>query len=138
MQITRQTEYAIRILLELAEAPEGSLVPARAIAERQGIPEGFLMKTVQLLARAGLVVTQRGMQGGVRMVQPPEKITIADVLTIVEGPIALNICLNPGYSCPNMPTCGVRETLARAQEALIEELNKKTLADLARRKEVTG
>jgi len=136
MQITRQTEYAIRILMELAEAPEGSLVPARAIAERQGIPEGFLMKTVQLLAHAGLVITQRGMQGGIRLALPADRITIADILTIIEGPIALNVCLNPGYECSNMPVCGVRKILARAQNALVKELSQETLADIVRGKEV--
>ncbi|MGE5405706.1 MAG: RrF2 family transcriptional regulator [Candidatus Saccharibacteria bacterium] len=131
MQITRQTEYAIRTLLELATAPEGHLVSAKTISERQDVPEGFLLKTIQLLARAGFVVTQRGIQGGVRLARPADKITIADVLTVVEGPLALNVCMSPGFQCTNQPTCRVHQILSRAQHALVEELSKETLADIA-------
>ena len=105
MKITRETGYAIKILIELAKSPFGELIPSKLIAEQQDIPGMFLQKTVQLLSRAGLVSTQRGIQGGVRLTVSADKITIANVITAIEGPLALNLCLSPGYSCPNMTDC---------------------------------
>ncbi|MGI6468720.1 MAG: Rrf2 family transcriptional regulator [Syntrophomonadaceae bacterium] len=130
MQITRQAEYAIKIMLELARHEGKEVVSSKLIAERQGIPEDFLKKTVHLLALQGLVVTQRGVQGGVRLGKPAGEITIADIIAAVEGPLAINICLDPGYECPNKPTCAVHRVLARGQAALLRELSRETLSDL--------
>ena len=78
MQITRQTEYGIKTLLELAQLPEGQLISSKTISERQEIPETFLHKTLQLLSKAGLAYTQRGVQGGeiglYRLTKLPSKI----------------------------------------------------------------
>lgn len=62
MQITRQTEYAIKTLIELGQVPYGQLVSSKTISHKHSIPEDFLHKTIQVLSRAGLVVTQRGIQ----------------------------------------------------------------------------
>ena len=130
MQITRQTEYAIKTLIELAGVPYGELISSKKISGRHDIPEEFLHKTVQSLSRAGLVVTQRGVQGGVRLGRPLEDITIADVIEAMEGPLALNVCLSPGYQCEKMKSCQVRKVLANAQSAMLQELKKKSLADI--------
>lgn len=131
MQITRQTEYAIRTLLELATLPYGEVLPSKVISERQDIPEDFLKKTIQLLSLSGLVSTQRGTQGGVRLAKPADQIKIADVLEAIEGPLAINPCLAPGYACKNKAKCSVRPILLRAQTALEKELGRETLADIA-------
>lgn len=131
IQITRQTEYAIKTLLELGTVPMGQLMSAKVIAQRHAIPEDFLHKTIQVLSRAGLAVTQRGLQGGVRLGCPLEQITIADVIEAMEGPIALNVCLSPGFQCKNLATCKVRQTLGRAQQAMLAELRKTSLAEIA-------
>ena len=130
MQITRQTEYAVRTLLELASIPYGQLLSTRIISEHQNIPQVFLKKTIQLLARAGFVKTQRGSQGGVRLIVPPDKITLADVLTAVEGEVALNVCLGEKGVCPNKSTCPVKCILQRAQEALVRELSQESLLEI--------
>lgn len=130
MQITRQTEYAIRTLLELARVPMGEALSTRFISEQQDIPEDFLKKTVKLLALAELVTTQRGTGGGVRLARPAQEISMLDIITAIEGPISLNICLAPGYQCPNQPSCPSSKVLKRAQDALISELKKESLADM--------
>jgi Rrf2 family protein len=130
MQITRQTEYAVRTLIELAKAEEGKLVPTKMISLNQNIPEVFLKKTIQLLANAGLIVTQRGTQGGIRLAVLASQITIADVFTAVEGRLAINVCLTESYPCPNKSECRVRAVLQRAQAALLAELSRESIADL--------
>jgi len=129
VQITRQSEYAIKMVLELS-IHYGENVSAKTISRRQDIPEFFLKKTTQVLARAGIVQSQRGAKGGVKLLIPPEKITIADVIEAIEGKIALNVCLANGYECPNQNFCRVRNILSRAQEGLMKELRKDTFADL--------
>jgi len=130
MQITRQTEYAIRTILELARAKQDRLIPTKLISLNQGIPEEFLKKTIPSLARAGLIFTQRGAEGGVRLAHPADKITLADIITAVEGDLALNICLAEAYDCPNQPACRVHSILRRTQAAMLAELSKESIADL--------
>ncbi len=132
MQLTRQSEYAIRTLLELSKYSDGEFIQSRAIAIQQDLPVQFLNKTVQILARTGLVETRRGMQGGIRLAVKPETITIADVVVAIEGKIAINPCLADDYHCVNRPNCRVHEILERAQSAMLAELDKETLADLVR------
>ena len=84
IQLTRQSEYAIRALLELAAVPEGAVIQCRTIAEKHDPPEKFLKKTIQVLVRAGLVKTRRGMQGGIRLADPPQAMNIANKVTLAD------------------------------------------------------
>ncbi len=130
MQITRQTEYAIRTLMELATVPEREFVQSRTIAEKHDLPEKFLKKTIQLLVKAGYVDTRRGMHGGIRLAVSPEAINAADVLRAIEGKIAINPCLAENHYCKYKATCGFHPILQRAQEALVAELSKETIAEM--------
>ncbi len=133
MQITRQSEYAIRTLLELAHIPFGETLRTLEISERQNIPEVFLKKIIQLLARGGLVATQRGMQGGVRLKIAADKITVSDIIEAVEGPLAINTCLSEGSHCQNESFCQLRPILKRAQDAMKLELSRETLQEIVER-----
>ncbi len=130
MQITRQSEYAIKTLLELARIPFGQTMPTGEIAEEQDIPEVFLKKTIQMLVRGGLVATQRGAQGGVRLSVSAEQVTIMDIIEAVEGPLAINPCLTKGNHCQNESLCQLRPVLERAQSALKKELSRETLQEI--------
>ena len=133
MQLTRQCEYALRTMLELASHPYGEIISSKVISERQDIPEDFLKKTIHLLALNGLVSTLRGTQGGVRLAKMAEKITIADVVEAIEGSVAINPCLTSGFTCPNQSKCHLSPVLARAQHALMAELSRESLAELAQK-----
>jgi Rrf2 family transcriptional regulator, nitric oxide-sensitive transcriptional repressor len=132
MQLTRQTEYSIRTLIELANAPEGVMSHSSTIAEKLNLPEMFLKKTVQLLVQAGLVETRRGMGGGMRLAVSPNNVTLADILSAIEGKLAINPCLRGVYHCEDQSVCPVRKVLQRTQGAILTELSKETLADLAK------
>ena len=131
MQITRQSEYAIRALIELASTPEGTILQSRAIAKKHDLPEKFLNKTIQLLSHAGFIETKRGMHGGIKLAVSPDSITIADVITAIEGKISINPCLGDSSYCNRQEVCRVHHILQRAQRAMLAELNKETIADLA-------
>jgi len=130
MQLTRQSDYAIRLLMALARQPANRPLPARMAAEQLGVPEDFLHKTIQVLARAGLVATQKGPQGGVRLTGIPEEITLAQVITAVEGPLAINPCLRQSLYCPRQEGCAARKFLGRLQQLIQTELAAETIAGL--------
>lgn len=132
MQITRQSEYAVRTLVELAKHSPEEVLPTQYIASRQEIPADFLKKTVKLLILARLISTQRGINGGLKLARPAEAITLLDIITAVDGPIALNICLAEGNHCKNQNTCRISAALARAQKAMVKELEETSLASLVK------
>jgi Rrf2 family transcriptional regulator, nitric oxide-sensitive transcriptional repressor len=131
LQITRQSEYAIKILVDLASAPRGEIVHSKAIAERKKIPEKFLQKTIQVLVRTGMVESRRGNLGGVRLAVDPGRLTIADVVEAIEGPVTINPCMDDRFECENKPVCQVHQILKRGQKALLAELSQETVAEIA-------
>lgn len=97
MEISRQADYAIRAILDLARIPAGELTQTREIARRQDVPEKYLPTIVRTLARAGLIRTLRGSHGGISLARPAEEITLRDVIEAIDGPILLNRCqIRPG------------------------------------------
>jgi Rrf2 family protein len=127
MLVTREADYAIRCVLEVARHGR---VSAAKVAEIQGISPTFLGKIVQSLARAGILSTRRGVGGGVSLAQPLESITVLRVIEAVEGPLCLNECVADPPRCPQIDTCPVFPFLERAQATLKEVLTV-TLAELA-------
>src|SRR3954451_2736290 len=87
MRITAKADYGVRGAVELAATGEGP-VKGEAIAEAQGIPVRFLENILAELRHAGLVLSQRGAEGGYRLARPAAEISIADVIRAVEGPLA--------------------------------------------------
>lgn len=130
MHLTREADYAVRVMVELAGSP-GSIVPSRTIQARQDIPPAHLAKVVQVLRRGGLVRTSRGAGGGVTLASPPEQITLRHVIEAVEGPLALNLCLVAPGTCPRDRFCPVHPVWWRIQGLVIHELESVHLKDLA-------
>lgn len=136
MQLTRQGDYAVRAVLDLAirdlyEGP-GTLQASQQVAKRQGIPKAFLNKIIQALVRAGIIETLRGAAGGIRLARPAKEITLRQIVEAMEGTIALNRCLIGPLSCDRMQGCPVHPIWIRAQQAFLRELEQVTLEDIAR------
>jgi Rrf2 family protein len=88
MRISAKADYAVRAAIELATSPDGRPVKAERIATAQHIPLNFLENILGELRHAGIVRSQRGADGGFRLAKPAERVTIADVMRAVEGPLA--------------------------------------------------
>jgi Rrf2 family protein len=89
VRITAKADYAVRAAAELAAAVDGERpVKGETIATRQGIPQKFLENILSDLRQAGLVKSQRGVDGGYRLAKAPGDVTVADVIRAVEGPLA--------------------------------------------------
>jgi Rrf2 family protein len=88
MRISAKSDYAVRAAIELAGAAPDTPVKGEVLAEAQGIPMPFLENILAELRQHGLVHSKRGAEGGYWLATPPEKITIADVIRAVDGPLA--------------------------------------------------
>lgn len=88
MRVTAKADYALRAALELAAAEGGGPLKGERIAQAQGIPIRFLENILLELRHAGLVHSQRGAEGGYWLARPAAEINLAEVLRVVEGPLA--------------------------------------------------
>jgi Rrf2 family iron-responsive transcriptional regulator len=131
MRLTRQTNYALRILMYCAANPGGrSRIPD--IAKAYDISEPFLFKILQPLVEAGLVETTRGRSGGISLARPAGEITILDVVKVTEGSFIMAECFEDDVSdCPLVDHCGLNSVLREALNAFFAVLASYTIADLA-------
>ena len=133
MQITRATDYAVRVTVHLATLPLDRKAPLGELAEVTGVRDNFLSKILQRLVRHGLVSSHRGTGGGFRLNIAPESLTLLQVVEAIEGKIALNLCLSEWQSCPLQSQCAVHPIWQKAQNVLSQELAAVTIAELAAR-----
>ena len=131
MQITRTTDYGIRVLTHLAMLPPGTRLTAAELAVQSRAPESFVAKILQRLVGSRLVVSRRGFEGGFELARVPRAISVLDIVTALEGPLCLNSCLPGGSECDDGNACAARGMWARAQAALACELASTTLEELA-------
>jgi len=130
LQITRQTEYAIRGLQELARRNSDKPIQLKSIAQTCGVSEAFLAKIFQMLSQQDIVKSHRGVKGGFSLGRAPEEITLRSVVEVCEGGIALNHCLRHVNPCERRHDCLVCDHWRRAQEALVAALEATKLSDL--------
>lgn len=134
--LSSKARYALRALVELARQG-GVQTTAGELAERADAPRKFLEAILLELARRGVVVSRRGKLGGYSLARPAEAISFAEVIRIVDGPLALAPCVSrlsfrKCDDCPDLATCSIREALLRARDATAEVLEAYSLADAAR------
>jgi Rrf2 family transcriptional regulator, nitric oxide-sensitive transcriptional repressor len=133
MQLTRYTDYSLRVLIYLT-VHHGQLATIDEISEAYGISRAHLTKIVHQLGLAGYLTTVRGRGGGMRLSRPPEKIRVGDVVRHTEE-MPLVECFDPKTShCRIEPVCGLRAALREALQAFLKTLDEYTLADLVVRR----
>ena len=131
MQLDKFTDYALRVLMTLAiRAP--ARVPTSEIAALFGLSENHLSKVATRLAREGFVNSERGRSGGLTLARPAKDILVGDVVRAMKRNDPVVECFGTDKSCLILPACGLREPLARAQEAFFSTLDRYTLADVTR------
>ncbi len=131
MQLTRGVDYALRGLVYLAQQGQTKLVMANEIAASEGIPEYFFSKIFQNLAKSGIVNSFRGSNGGFVLARSAKDITILEVVEAIDGPMALNKCVDTPGVCEKSGSCALQQYWKEAQVALVSVLGKYTLADAA-------
>jgi len=130
MRLTRQTNYAMRILMYCA-ANNDRLSRIPEIASAYSVSELFLFKILQPLVEHKLVETVRGRNGGVRLARPADQITLFDVVRVTEENFAMAECFeNDAVECPLVDACALNSALREALNAFFEVLMRHTIADL--------
>ncbi len=130
-RLTRDGEYGVRAVLHLSANPL-AFCGMREIARAQGIPENYLAKIMQQLARRELVRSRRGASGGYALARSPRHMTLRQVIEAIEGPIFLNVCLIKKGECPRDDICPVHDVWRTAQKKLLQALDSRTMEDLVR------
>lgn len=136
LTISRETDYACRVMLHLAMLPQGQHVTAQQIAQGRIIPRAIVRRVITRLAKAQLVITTRGKGGGLTLAHPSNEISLLDIVQAMEGPIALNACLATAFQCPLMKVCSVHEAWAGVHDMVLKQLAAATLDKLAERGKV--
>ncbi len=132
MRLTRQTNYAIRILMYCA-ANSGRLSHVPEIASAYKVSELFLFKILKPLVENGMLETVRGRNGGVKLGRPATEISLFDVVRVTEENFAMAECFqNDAVDCPLVDSCGVNAALRKALGAFFEVLAGYSIEDVVK------
>ena len=135
--LSSKTKYALRAILRLAEnAPEGIWLQTNDVAEREQVPRKFLEAIFVQLRDHGIIESRRGAQGGHRMLRDPATVSVADVIRVLDGPLALTPCASRTRfrqcaDCVDISECRLQPLMQQARDAVAEVLESCSLAQLS-------
>jgi Rrf2 family protein len=131
-------KYGLKAMLHLARIPKEELALSAEIAVANAISKKFLDAILQDLRMAGLVHARKGRGGGYRLARPAERITVGEVMRVLDGPIAPIQCASrsayqPCRDCPDEALCAVRLTMIDLRDAIAAVLDSRSIAEVAGR-----
>jgi Rrf2 family transcriptional regulator, cysteine metabolism repressor len=132
MKLSTKGKYGVRAVFEIARHFGKGPITIKAISERQGISFSYLEQILHKLGKAGLIESVRGPAGGYLLRRKPQDLTIGDIVRVLEGPIALSHCLEPGESgdCYQTDDCVARMVWVEVGEKIEEALDSISFQDL--------
>ncbi len=137
MKLSRKSEYGLRALIELTKAYGQAALRRSDIAEIQQIPVGFLETILLELKRAGILGSRPGVQGGYRLIKPPEDVSVGQVIRILDGPLAPIPCVSQTayQTCQDCPytearDCPIQSVMFDVRNAIANVLDGYTLRAL--------
>jgi Rrf2 family nitric oxide-sensitive transcriptional repressor len=134
MHLTMFSDYAMRLVLYLGSHP-GRLVSVEEVGRAYGISRNHLVRVVQTLTELGVVESQRGRGGGMRLARPPSEINVGWLIRRTEPHFNVVECFDSSTNtCPIAPACGLRGALQRAQQAFLGVLDEYNLDQLLTRR----
>jgi FeS assembly SUF system regulator len=130
LRIGKLADYATVLMTRMSHGPD-ALYSAPGLASELGLPAPTVTKLLKLLANAGLLVSQRGVAGGYALARKPARISVAEVVSAVEGPVALTACAQGRGNCALESSCATRANWRVISRALRAALEAVSLADMA-------
>jgi FeS assembly SUF system regulator len=130
LRITRLTDYGILLLGRLADNPPGRVLSAREAAGRSGLSLPMVSKILKQLARSEIVSSHRGVGGGYHLARALERISVADVIRALEGPIAMVECAAQPGLCGHEPVCPARVNWNRVNREVERALDRVMLSEM--------
>jgi len=132
MRLTHLADYAVVIMTAAARRDPGARLSASELAQETGVPLPTTQKLMGRLAAEGLLTSVRGAAGGFALARPAEKITLADIVEAVEGPIAMTVCAEGRTDCALDAHCMVKPHMGVVGNAIRGALGAVNLTELAR------
>lgn len=133
MEITRETDYAIRCVLHLSESSH-EITMVDEIARARSIPKSFLAKILQKLTKAKIVKSFRGVNGGFQLAKRPKEINLLDVIEAIEGTVAMNRCAIDKRMCSFSNSCSVHPVWVEMRKLVENKLMGYSFAQLVKHK----
>ncbi len=131
MRISSRCEYGLRAMIYLARSGRTDPVPLTEIAHSEEMPTAFLERVLARLREGGLVASTRGASGGYRLSRPAEAISVADIVTAIEGPLSLVGCLPDEGGCARAGSCASQRVWRRLDDAINGALGAISLDELS-------
>jgi len=128
--IRRNTDYALRAMLNLAKNSQNGPVSTRRIAVDEDISYPLACKLMQRLKKTALVKSSMGPAGGFELARTPSRINLLQIIQLIQGPVKLNRCLLSSGGCPLKKNCPISKKLFGLQQVIEDTLKKTTLAEL--------
>ena len=135
LKLTKKADYGLMAMKHLAEHADHGACSAKDVAECYGIPQEALAKILQRLAKAGLLHSQHGINGGYTLARDPGTITAFEVIRAIDGPLFITSCVTVRGECDQTDRCSIREPLRRVSHSIEEVLRRLTILEM---KEETG
>jgi len=130
VRLSTKGQYGLRAVVDLADRYGQGPIPLNTVAQREDISEHYLEQLMSQLRKAGIVTSIRGAQGGYQLARPPQEITIAEIIEVLEGPIVPVDCLANEDGCNRSTICAAQSVWKKLAEAMNDVLGSTTLADL--------
>ncbi len=131
MKISTKGRYAIRLMIDIAQHSNGGNVSLKDVSKRQNISLKYLEQIVNMLSKAGFLRSQRGSQGGYKMLRRPDEYTVGDILRVTEGEMAPVACLEDEVNrCQRVNECPTIKFWTGLYNTINQYLDSTTIADL--------
>lgn len=127
--IRRNTDYALRLIIHLAQLKPGKAVSSRTLSQAELVPLTLTSKLLQKLHAAKLIGSRMGSTGGFYLDKQPKAISLADVVEVIQGPISVNKCFLNESVCPRISFCSIRKELLKLQKR-VEDFYHDTTIDM--------
>ncbi len=132
--LSKKTKYGLKALTYIAKKRCSDPVLISEIAVNENISKKFLESILLTLRKNELVGSKKGKGGGYYLIKPPEEITMASIIRVLEGPIAMVPCVSLNFykhcdDCPDEDACAVHELMVEVRDSTLKVLENKTLAD---------
>ena len=131
LRLSKKTDYALMAMKHLALHGDRGASSAREIAEQYDIPVELMAKVLQRLARRGLLTSHQGTRGGYQLSRPVAKISVADIIQAIDGPLTVTACSTEAENCGQYSKCSVRDPLWKIKDRIVAALATCSLEEIS-------
>ena len=130
LKLTKKADYGLMAMKHLAEHAAQGACSAKDVAESYGIPPEALAKILQRLAKAGLLHSQHGINGGYTLARSANEISAYEVIRAIDGPLFITSCITVRGECGQSDKCTIREPLRKVNESIEQVLRRIKIAEM--------